>query len=251
MIQIFPYALSIGIFPYLADMARERDKQPLTDTLMGALRACFFFFLPVTAILLTLSVPLLRAVWESGNFSQTDTLTLVGPFVGFSIGLVAFASEMMLNQTFYAMTRAWLPTLTGLATTVLWVAIATWGVHAGWGLFAIALAESISKSVKCIAMWILLRPFLGDTKPREQGKFLVQVLAASVAAALAAWLLSSLLMPIAAPAGAAPSKLKMLLAVGISGLCGMVVFTVLASMLKMSEAAQVLAVGKKLRRRKK
>jgi hypothetical protein len=46
LIQIFPYALSIGIFPYLADMARQRDKQPLTDTLMGALRVCVFIFGP-------------------------------------------------------------------------------------------------------------------------------------------------------------------------------------------------------------
>src|SRR5690606_29956702 len=48
LIQVFPYALSIGIFPYLADMARKKDRQPLTDTLLGALRVSAFVFIPLT-----------------------------------------------------------------------------------------------------------------------------------------------------------------------------------------------------------
>ena len=114
LIQLFPYALSIGIFPFLADLAREKDKQPLTDTLMGALRVCIFAFAPITAILIALRFPLLRAVWEGGNFTHSDTIAMSGPFIGFTIGLIAFSCEMMLSQTFYAMTRAWTPTIMGL-----------------------------------------------------------------------------------------------------------------------------------------
>lgn len=247
IIQIFPYALSIGIFPYLADLARERDKQPLTDTLMGALRVCFFFFLPVTVILIAMSFPLLRAVWESGNFSQSDTMALERPFIGFTVGLVAFACEMQLNQTFYAMTRAWLPTLTGIGTSIVWVTIATLGVRAGWGLFAIAIAESISKSLKCLVMWFLLRPFLGDTKARENFKFLLQVLAASLVAAAVAWLLSSLLMPRLSTPGHSPGKIKMLLAVAASGVGALGSFVLLAQAMKIREAQMLLSVGQKLK----
>lgn len=248
-IQIFPYALSIGIFPYLADMARDRDKQPLTDTLMGALRVCLFFFGPVTAILIAISFPLLSAVWESGNFTAGNTADLERPFIGFTLGLLAFACEMQLNQTFYAMTRAWLPTLTGIGTSVVWVIIATLGVRAGWGLFAIAIAESISKSLKCLVMWLLLRPFLGDTKARENWKFVLQVLAASVVAAGVAWALSSVLVPLLAQHAkdAAPSKIKMLLAVGISGLGALIAFTMLALAMRIREAQELLTLGQKLK----
>ncbi|RYG64239.1 hypothetical protein EON80_19600, partial [bacterium] len=86
LIQIFPYALSIGIFPFLADLAREKDKQPLTDTLLNALRICIFVFVPLIAILIALRFPLLRAVWESGRLTQEDTVAMSGPFVAFTLG---------------------------------------------------------------------------------------------------------------------------------------------------------------------
>jgi putative peptidoglycan lipid II flippase len=254
LIQIFPYALSIGIFPYLADMARERDRQPLTDTLMGALRACFFFFGPVTAILIALHFPLLRAVWESGRFTQENTLALSLPFIGFTLGLIGFACEMMLSQTFYAMTRAWTPTLIGLATSVVWIIVATLGVNAGWGLFAIAAAESFSKSLKCVVMWVMLRPHLGDTKAREMMSFLAQVLVLSLAAAAVAWAAQRFLVPVLAPEGASRWKIRMLLIVATSGIGAMVLYFAAAYLVKMREAEQVLTLGSKMKgklRRKK
>ena len=184
LIQIFPYALSIGIFPFLADLAREKDKQPLTDTLMGALRVCIFAFAPITAILIALRFPLLRAVWEGGNFTHSDTIAMSGPFIGFTIGLIAFSCEMMLNQTFYAMTKAWTPMIMGLVATVVWILFATMGVQSfGWGLLAIAGAESLAKSIKCILMWTWIRPHLGRVEGGKIAVFCVKVALASVIAA--------------------------------------------------------------------
>ena len=250
LIQIFPYALSIGIFPFLANLAREKDRQPLTDTLVGALRVCVFLFLPITAILIALREPLLRAVWESGRLTQADTVAFTPAFVAFTLGLVGFACEMMLNQTFYAMTRAWTPTIIGLVTSVLWVLLAKYGVEGlGWGLAAIAGAEAISKSVKCIIMWIWLRPHLGDVKLRDNLVFLGKVVVGAVLAAL----VSSLLVGKLAPADdAARFKIKMLLAVAASGIGALGVFALLASALKVDEMkfarAALGKVGGKLRR---
>ncbi len=247
LIQIFPYALSIGIFPFLADLARERDRQPLTDTLLGALRICIFVFAPLTMILIMLRFPLLRAVWESGRLTQADTITMSAPFVAFTAGLVAFACEMMLGQTFYAMTRAWTPTLIGLGTSVLWVAAATLGVEVlGWGLAAIAGAESLSKSVKCLVMWHLLKPHLGDVRRRDNFFFCLKVVAGSIVAALVAAILIRFLAP---DAGVARFKLKMMLAVTLSGLGAVGVFLMIASALKIEETRALGAMGGKIGRR--
>ena len=250
LIQLFPYALSIGIFPFLANLAREKDRQPLTDTLVGALRVCFFAFVPITGILIALRQPLMRAVWEGGRMTQADTVLITPPFVIFSLGLVGFACEMMLTQTFYAMTRAWTPTIIGLVTSVLWVILAKWGVEGlGWGLAAIAGAESISKTVKCLIMWIWLRPHLGDVKTRDNLTFLGKVLVGTVAATL----ISSLLVGKLAPADdAARFKIKMLLAVAFSGLGAMGVFFAFAAILRVDEMKFVgqtwSKVSEKLRR---
>lgn len=247
LIQIFPYALSIGIFPFLADLARERDRQPLTDTLLGALRICIFVFVPLTTILIAVRLPLLRAVWEGGRLTQADTVAMSGPFVAFTIGLVAFACEMMLSQAFYAMTRAWTPTLIGVATTALWITVARFGVEGmHWGLAAIAGAESLSKSVKCLLMWHLLKPHLGDVKRRENTIFCAKVVLGGIVAALVA----ALLIRFMAPGDEANHfKVKMMLAVTLSGLGGLMAFFAIAKLLKIEETNALSKIGKKLRRR--
>lgn len=245
LVQIFPYALSIGIFPYLAELARDRDRQPLTDTLLGALRVCFFTFLPLTAILIALCTPLLSAVWESGKFGPADTLVLSFPYIAFTLGLIGFSCEMMLNQTFYAMTNAWTPTLVGVGTTVLWIIVARAGVEAQYGLAAIAGAESLSKSVKCLVMWTLLRPQLGDIKRRDNIVFFVKLVAASAIAALFAWLVvRGLVHP-----GGEHHKLKMLLSVTIAGCAGLVAFLVGSAVLRIEEVGHMGAFIGKLRKR--
>ncbi len=246
LIQVFPYALSIGIFPYLADMARDKDRQPLTDTLMGALRVCFFTFAPITMLLIALRFPLLRAVWESGRLTHEDTIAMSGPFVGFSIGLVAFSSEMMINQTFYAMTRAWAPTLIGIAMSGVWVLIAYFGIQAGWGLTAIAASEAISKTLKCLIMWVLLRPHLGDVRPKETALFAAKVLVGGAIAAVAASFIVGFIAP---DTGVSHFKIKMLLAVVASGLSAVVIFFVLGALLGLRETQQVLEFGGKIRRK--
>lgn len=250
LIQIFPYALSIGIFPYLADMARNRsrNRQPLTDTLISALRACVFTFGPLTAILIALHGPLLSAVWESGQMKRADTLAMALPFIWFTLGLVGFACEMMINQTFYAMTNVWTPTLVGLGTTVLWIAIATFGVFNNWGLAAIAAAESVSKSVKCLIMWTMLRRDLGDVHARENLVFCLKVLAGSIMAALVAWAIAGGI----APAGEIASrmdKIKILLSVAFAGMGGVVIYIVLGAIAGVSEVRSLISFVGKIRRR--
>ena len=213
LIQIFPYALSIGIFPFMADLARERDRQPLTDLVVRALRVCFFVFVPLTGVLIALQNPLFHALWTGGRLTAANTLKIIPPFVAYSLGLTGFACEMMLGQTFYALTRTWAPTLIGLAVSVLWIGIAKVGVEQlHWGLAAIAGAEAFSKSLKCVVMWRLLRPHLGEVRARDNLRFVAQLLVATAVAVVVAHFAAHVL----APGGA--HKARLLLGVTASGL---------------------------------
>jgi len=233
-IQIFPYALSIGIFPFLADLARERDKQPLTDLIVRALRVCFFVFIPLTAILIALRLPLLHALWTGGRLTSRETLQIVPPYLAFTLGLTGFACEMMLGQAFYALTRTWAPTLIGLAVSVVWVIFAKFGVeNLGWGLAAIAGAEAFSKSLKCVVMWRMLKPHLGEIRRRDNLLFFGQLLGASIVAALVAIIGARLL----APSGA--SRGHLLVGVTLSGALAVAAFAALAKTFRIEEMGMI------------
>lgn len=246
LLQIFPYALSIGIFPYLAELTHQRDRQPLTDTLIGALRVCFFAFAPITMLLIALRFPLLRAVWESGQFKQSDTFIISLPFVFYALGLVGFASEMMLNQTFYALTNVWAPTMVGLCTTVLWCAGASWGVAVGGGLAALAATESLAKTIKCILLWFLLRKHLGAVHSKANLLFAGKVLAASALGAVVAYFLGNLLAPSGEVLGRM-DKIKMLGSVAVAGMIGCGVYWAAASALRVEETRALGGLWLKLK----
>lgn len=233
-IQVFPYALSIGIFPFLADLARERDKQPLTDLIVRALRVCFFVFIPLTAILIALRSPLLHALWTGGRLTSRETLQIVPPYIAFTLGLTGFACEMMLGQAFYALTRTWAPTMIGLAVSVVWVIFAKFGVeNLGWGLAAIAGAESFSKSLKCVVMWMMLKPHLGEIRRRDNLLFFAQLLGASIVAALVAIIGARLLAPSSASRG------HLLLGVTLSGALAVGTFAALAKTFRIEEMGMI------------
>jgi peptidoglycan biosynthesis protein MviN/MurJ (putative lipid II flippase) len=164
------------------------------------------------------------------------------------MGLIGFSCEMMLNQTFYAMTNVWTPTAVGLGTTVMWIGVATLGVNLGWGLAAIAGAEAFSKSVKCLIMWFMLRRDLGDVRARENIVFFLKVLGGSLLAALVAW---------AVVQGLAPSgevltrmdKVKILLAVTGAGLSGVTIYIALGALAGVQEVRSILGFVGKVRKR--
>lgn len=248
LIQIFPYALSIGIFPYLADLAHEKNKQKLTDTLIGALRVCIWTFGPITAILIAVRFPLLRAVWESGQFSNADTVVISRPFIFYALGMVGFSCEMMLNQTFYAMTNVWVPTAIGILTTGLNMLVAGIGVKSAYGLAAIAGAESLSKTVKCFILWILLRRHLGDVHAGKNLLFFGKVVAGALLASFCSWFISSHI----APTGDVLSrgdKIKLLGSVAVSGFAGMGVFLLWSKLTGIEEVQAMGGLIHKLRKR--
>lgn len=190
-IQIFPYALSIGIFPYLAELAsKSQDRQHLTDVFVGALRVCAFVFLPMSAAFIALRYPLIRALFESGKFGRESVELTVVPFTMFAVGMVFFASEMMINQTYYAMTNTFTPTAVGVGTSAFAVLFAWASVEAGHGLGGIALAETLGKSLKCIVLVVLLRKALGNVRVRANLTFLTKIAVATSVAVVAALFVS-------------------------------------------------------------
>ncbi|MDW8365948.1 MAG: lipid II flippase MurJ, partial [Abditibacteriales bacterium] len=236
-IQIFPYALSIGIFPYLAELAsKSQDRQHLTDVFVGALRVCAFVFLPMSAVFIALRYPLIRALFESGQFGRESVELTVVPFTMFAMGMVFFASEMMINQTYYALTNTFTPTAVGVCTSAFAVLFAWASVEAGHGLGGIALAETLGKSLKCIVLIVLLRKGLGSVRARAHLTFLVKIVIATSFAVVAALFVSQHFA-----AWLEVSRQTRLLNCLLSGAVSVGVYMLVTMTLRVEEAQTVMA----------
>jgi putative peptidoglycan lipid II flippase len=156
-------ALSLGtvMFPVLARHYAAGDMPALRATALAAVRGVLFLALPFAALLAILRLPVLRLLYQRGQFDAMST-TLTAEALGFyALGLVAFAAAEILVRAFYAMRDTRTPVYVGIGAVVLNIAL-------GWALLRLrpslgmlALAFSVANTCEALALLLLLRPRLG------------------------------------------------------------------------------------------
>ena len=184
---ILPYTLGLVLFPFSAEMAAGHDRQALARTLTGAIRALALIFLPVSAGLIAFREPFIRVLLERGAFDAASTQMTAGPLLFYSLGLLPFALEIIAVRFFYAQQNTITPVLADVAAFLLNVALIP-PLMAACGLGGIALATTIAKALKVLALLILFGRRVPAFRLAALGPFAGQMAGATLAmgAALAA-----------------------------------------------------------------
>ena len=195
---ILPYTLGLVLFPFSAEMAASQDRQALARTLTGAIRALALVFLPVTAGLIALREPFIRVLLERGAFDAASTQLTAGPLLFYSLGLLPFALEIIAVRFFYAQQNTLTPVLADVTAFGLNVALIP-PLMAAFGLGGIALATTIAKTLKVLALLILFGRRVPAFRLAALGTFAGKMAVASVATGGA--LLAAVLVGRSLPAG--------------------------------------------------
>jgi len=177
---ILPYTLGLVLFPFSAEMAASQDRQALARTLVGAIRALALVFLPVTAGLIALREPFIRILLERGAFDAASTQLTAGPLFFYSLGLLPFALEIIAVRFFYAQQNTLTPVLADVAAFCLNVALIP-PLMAAFDLGGIALATTVAKTLKVLALLILFGRRVPAFRLAALGPFAGQMAVASLA----------------------------------------------------------------------
>lgn len=181
---VFGIALATAVLPGMAAQAARGEHRELTETLGFALRLSAFIAVPAAVGLVVLGHPIVRLLFQRGEFSAADAVATAQALAGYAVGLPAFSATRIAAQTFYALGDTRTPVWTGLASVVANVVLAValmWPLeHAG-----LALASSLSAYVNLLLLGWLLRRRLGALGAREMLRSLARTCTA--AAALGLW----------------------------------------------------------------
>ena len=151
---ILPYTLGLVLLPFSAEMAAGKDQHALARTLSRSVRALTILFLPVTAGLVLLREPFVRLLFERGAFTASSTQLTAGPLLFYALGLLPFALEVIVIQFFFARRDTLTPVITDVAAFVLNVALIP-PLMAVFGLGGIALATTLAKALKVLALLVI------------------------------------------------------------------------------------------------
>ncbi|HAZ63123.1 MAG TPA: hypothetical protein DCZ72_05875 [Armatimonadetes bacterium] len=160
-INVLPYAMGIALFPFLTDWALRGEKDKVTSAFLSASRNMIFIFAPITALFLLMGPEIITVVFKQGQFDANSVSLVTAAFYVYGAACAFYALEIIANQVFYAHRDTRTPFFIGLFTSTLHIIIAyVGGLLLGLGNVGIAAGYAISKAIKVVIQWYLLRPRL-------------------------------------------------------------------------------------------
>jgi putative peptidoglycan lipid II flippase len=181
---IFSVAIATVLFPTLARFAARGERDNLRATMANGMRQILFVLLPATAAVLVLAEPMIRLVYQRGEFTPDQTSLVATALFWFAFSLPTNGVYLLQTRTFFSIQRPWMAT--GLAAVDLVVsALAALALYKPFGVGGIVAGTGIGTTAAVVAQAaILRREFNGLELGRLLGTGLRIALASAALAAV-------------------------------------------------------------------
>ena len=183
-LALFGLALAQAALPRLSNLAELKDFDQLKKTVSFSLRSIFTMMVPATVGIMILAHPLVKIIFERGNFTRysTDITSFVLFF--YCLGLTGYAGIKILASSFYSMKDTLTPgkvASAALLINVILNLILMWPLK----MAGLALATAISVSTNFILLLFIFRKRMG--KLAGLAPTLGKVILASAIMGVALW----------------------------------------------------------------
>jgi putative peptidoglycan lipid II flippase len=183
---VFGISLATYLLPTLSGLAAEKNYAEFRATLRQGVGYLVTINLLATVFLLVLAEPMIRLLFQHGNFHAEDTRRASFALVCLAPGLVVFSLVNILARAFYALGDTKTPMRISIFCLVLNILIAfvlVWPFEQG----GLGLANSISAACNAVLLTFALRKKLGRLEMAELRKTIAVLLAAAAVVGIAAW----------------------------------------------------------------
>ena len=141
-VGVIAQAAGVAAYPFLARLAAKGDDEGLVETTGKAARNTLFIATAATAALVVLAKPMVRLLYQYGEFSSANADLVSRLLVIYALSIPAWGLHQILARHFYAKRKMWTPVWIGTLFTV--IAIPTWqGLYAAMGIEGFAWASTL------------------------------------------------------------------------------------------------------------
>ncbi|MEA2201938.1 MAG: putative peptidoglycan lipid flippase [Solirubrobacteraceae bacterium] len=107
---LFSVAVATVLFPTLSRMASRRDAAGMRRAVGIGMRQINLLLIPAAAFMIALAKPIVRLVFERGQFGPESTHLVSIALFWFAFSLPFGGLNLLLTRTFFAVQRPWIPT---------------------------------------------------------------------------------------------------------------------------------------------
>jgi putative peptidoglycan lipid II flippase len=175
-------AVGVASFPFLAQLYSQGKLEELNRTLNGTMKGLILLLVPISALTIAMSTPLVYFVFSHTRLRASD-LNSTGATLGiFSLGMFAWGAQNILARGFYAARNTMTPAIVGTALTFLNIPL-YWLLVRHYQHLGLAFASSAGIIVYTVLLFGLLNRRTHNSESAEMIWFFLKVTAASVMAA--------------------------------------------------------------------
>jgi len=189
-----PYSVSVAMLPFFCEMVARRQREQLGQMITHSSRLIVLMCMPLAALIVALSLPIARVLFQSGNYDYQACLQAAVANAGYTLVLPFAALECVFMQMFFADRRMLLVTSLGILFSFFSMLCSyIFVIHLGWrglpAIAAVSLAFTLSRICKVAVLALLLRRQLPCFPAAATLAFLARIIVVSVAAGVGAWVM--------------------------------------------------------------
>jgi putative peptidoglycan lipid II flippase len=189
---IFSVAIATVLFPTLARFANAGEMENLRSTMANGMRQILFVLVPAAAAILALSDPMIRLIYQRGEFDPAETAVVATALFWFAFSLPTNGLYLLQTRTFFSLQKPW--QATALATIDLVVsALAALALYKPYGVGGIVAGTGIGTTTAVVAQAVILRRRFDGLELRRLFSTTARITIAAAALAGVGWLVWDLL----------------------------------------------------------
>ena len=185
-LALFGVGVSVAILPEMSRALARNDLPHARETLVIGLRQSFYLLAPAAAGLMVLGAPMVRVLFERGQFSPETTLMTVTAMQYSAAGLLAFGWIKVTAQGFFAAHDSRTP-VAAAAISMVCNIVLSFALVPSMGYRGLALASTLSYMLNFLILFVLLSRRYGALFDRPALLDGAKVLLATALAVGAGW----------------------------------------------------------------
>ncbi|MGB3057406.1 MAG: murein biosynthesis integral membrane protein MurJ, partial [Candidatus Omnitrophota bacterium] len=160
-LAVFGISLATAALPKMSKEVAEKDIGKLKNTVSFSLKTVFTIMVPAAMGLMILAGPIVRILFQRGEFTAYSTYITSSALFFYSFGLFAYAGIKILVSTYYSMGDTRTPVKTAMVSLFVNLVlnlILMWPLKIG----GLALATSIAATCNFVILYSILMRRIGD-----------------------------------------------------------------------------------------
>jgi putative peptidoglycan lipid II flippase len=231
---LFSVAVATVLFPTLSRMASRRDVASMRRTVGVGMRQINLLLIPAAAFIIVLTTPIVKLVFERGEFNTESTHLVSIALFWFAFSLPFGGVNLLLTRVFFAVQRPWIPTRLAALNIVVDIIVSV-GLYKPLGIAGLIIGTVAANAVMTALQLHRLRAGLnGRLEGAQTMMITARITLASVllgAVSWAVWWALNRLLGSSLPA--------QIVSVGGAGVAGVFVYVRAVFAMRVPEAHQV------------